>query len=586
MFRIISILGLILALSTSLATGADSYKKYDLSTNEENLLKISFSNGQTILTFYDDQNNDNNETIIFSPDDVKFKDDTVFVKETAIFCSQGFFSLNGLFLINDISNVKMETDKKGNIEIFLTQKSKTASKFTGSRSKNRVGLNQDISVETEEFVRGSALSFWSNIKIDGEVSGNVIALFGDIDIGDKAIVRGNVLALNGNVNHAKNSTIYGEIRATNIKDKHRFTKTWRVNLNFKNLTSMTKFYYNRVDGAAPYFGYKYLNSDSTLPEISLLGGYAFASERWRYDIGIKQFLLKNKSLQIGGSFYKSLISDDDRIISENENTLFALLVTEDYRDYFEAEGGKIGVGFKLPLNIDLEFNYQIEKYKSLPAHSGLWSLFGGSKEFRPNFSSLGNMRELTMSAMNNEEMSSLGFKLSYNKNGKDNYPYNSFTTANLDIEWTPSRRIDQNESDFTRYLISASRYQTLDRKNSLIFKTEYGNVDGDNIPTHKAFFLGGLGTLHGYDHKEFAGVEYWLGSINYRIKFPAASWDTWLFYEVGQIANYFQKLSKEEVKNSIGIGLSFTDSIRLNISKRLDRSKDTMKLYVRLKHQF
>ena len=46
------------------------------------------------------------------------------------------------------------------------------------------------------------------------------------------------------------------------------------------------------------------------------------------------------------------------------------------------------------------------------------------------------------------------------------------------------------------------------------------------------------------------------------------------------------KLSDAEVRNSIGIGLTFSDMIRINVSKRLDRSDDSIKLYVRLKHQF
>ena len=581
MFRKILILGVILILSAGSSVGSDAYKKYKILSNEDYLMKISFSDGQTILTLYGEKDN---ETLVFNKDDVDFRDDTVFVKGIPILCSRGFFSPDGLFTIEEIGKAKMDTDKSGKIEIFLTKKNKEASTFVLSRSKNKFGLSQNISVEPEEFIRGSAVSFWSNIKIEGEVNGHVIAVFGDVEIGDKAIIRGNVLAINGNVNHAKTSTVYGKIQATNVKDEHRSFKLWRLRRHKTDFSPGIKFYYNRIDGATPQFGFKYQNEESMLPEIKAFTGYGFASERWRYQIGFKQFLAKSKTVYLSGSFYKKLISGDDRIISECENTLFALLVTEDYKDYLEAEGGTISAGFKFPLNIGLEINYQIEKYKSLPSHSGLWSLFGGSKEFRPNFSSLKEYRIWTLAAMDNEELFLLGLKLNYNKKGKENYPYNSFTTANLDIEWTPKGGND--EFDFARYLITATRYQTLDRKSSLIIRAEYGNVEGDNIPTHKAFFLGGLGTLRGNDYKEYGGTEYWLGNIEFGIKFPAASWKTWVFYDVGQIANYFQNLSDTEVKNSVGIGLTFTDIIRINISKRLDRSKDSARLYVRMKHQF
>jgi len=592
MFRKILIFSTILILLACLANGSDKYKKYEISSNDDYLIKVSFSDGQTILTLYGEKEN---ETLVFDRDDVAFKDDTVFVKGTAVLCSQGFFSPDGLLTIKEISKVKMETDQSGKIEIFLTKKSEKASAFVRSRSKNKFGLNQNVKVDSEEFIRGSAVSFWSNINIEGEVNGHVIAFFGDIDISDRAIIRGNVLAVNGNVNHAKNSTVYGEIRATNIKDKRRYTKTWRVNLNFRNLTSICKFNYNRIDGAAPYFGYKYINSDSTLPEISAVAGYAFASKRWLYEVGLKQFLFKNKSLQIGGSFYKKLASHDDWIISEKENTLFALLATEDYKDYYEAEGGYIYSKYKFPFEIDFEVGYQIEKHRWLDAHKNLWSLAGGSKRFSENFSTVSQPIYFasTNQIMNDMDFKSLIFKLNYNAIGNEYYPINSFLSFRADFEITPYNW--RNKLDYTMNRLSAevTRYQNINKNSGLIFRMAYGRIGYKcettlsyyHLPMHKLFFLGGLGSLRGYDHKEYYGSEFWMGSFDYRIKFPAASWDSWLFYDVGQIG-YSDKESTTEVKNSVGIGLSFTDIIRLNVAKRLDRSKDTMKLYVRMKHQF
>ncbi|MCP4706844.1 MAG: hypothetical protein GY865_19775 [candidate division Zixibacteria bacterium] len=593
MLRKILIFSVAFILFAGLAADADNYKKYKISSNEENLLKISFSNSQTVLTLYDNQNSDNNKILMFNENDVDFKNDTVLIKGTAIFCSQGFFTPEGLFSIKDISKVKMEIDDDGKVEIFLTQKSKKASGFIRTKAKNRFGLNENIFIESDEFIRGSAISFWSDIKISGEVSGDVIALFGNVEIDDKAIIRGNVLSINGIVNHTKNSTVYGEIRSSNIKDKHRFTKTWRVNLNFKNLSSICRFNYNRIDGATPYFGYKYLNSDSTLPEVKAIVGYGFASERWRYEIGLKQYLLKNKSLTIGSSFYKRLASHDDWIISETENTLFALLATEDYKDYYEAKGGYLFAKYNFPFNIDFELGYQIENHKWLDANKNLWSLGGGSKRFRDNFSTVRQSFYYTNSQYitNRMDFKSLILKLDYNPEGNKNYPINSFFSFAANLEITPYRWKSYSRYTLFRYTAEAVRFQKLNLNSGMIFSLNYGRIGGSRkfvlseIPIHKMFFLGGLGTLHGYNHKEFAGTEFWLGSIEYKIKFPAASWDTWLFYEVGQIGQS-SNLSEAEVKNSLGIGITFNNLIRLNVAKRLDRSDDTMTLTVRLKHQF
>jgi len=591
MFRKILIISVIFILSVGSVIGSDIYKKYKISSNDNYLMKISFSDGQTILTMYGEKEN---ETLVFDKHDVVIKNDTVFVKGKPVLCSRGFFNPDGLFSADEISKVKMNAEKRGKIEIFLTKKSKEMSSFVRFQSRNRFGLNQNIAVEQEEFLRGSAMSFWSNIKIEGEVNGHVIAVFGDIEIGDKAIIRGDVLAINGNVNHAKNSTIYGKIQATNVKDKHRFFKLWQLRRHKNNLLPGIKFYYNRIDGATPQFGFKYQNRELMHPEIEAFAGYGFASERWRYKIGLKQHLLKNHSLTIGGSFYKKLTSHDDWIISDNENTLFALLATEDYKDYLEAEGGRVAVEFDLPMDIDLEVGYQVEKYKWLEANRNLWSLFGGSKRFRPNYSSIDpTIRDSLKTIINGNELSSLCIKLSYNNKAKNNYPFKSFITARANLECLPSTWNEGLRYTLYRYWAEATRYQIINRKSGLIFRLDYGRIAHDmsmpispfNIPIHKLFFLGGLGTLHGYDHKEFYGAEFWLGSIEYKIDFPAASWDTWLFYDIGQIGNP-GNMSTTEVKNSVGVGLSFTDIIRINISRRLDRSDDTVTLYVRMKHRF
>jgi len=211
MFRKILILSVVVFLMAGSVFGNDTYKKYKISTNEEYLLKLSFSNGQTILTLYSSIDENNNETLVFDQNDVEFIADTVFVKSTKIFCSQGFFTPDGLVSTNEIGKVKMDTNRTGKVEIYFVKKSKSASKFVRSRSKNKFGLNKNITIESDEFIRGSAVSFWSDINIDGEVNKDVIAIFGNINISDKAIIRGDVLAINGEVNH---SNVPGEFNAS------------------------------------------------------------------------------------------------------------------------------------------------------------------------------------------------------------------------------------------------------------------------------------------------------------------------------------------------------------------------------------
>lgn len=569
----------IIFLSGSLI--ADDYKKYKRTSGDVNFMKVSFSDGQTILTMYGDSDT---ETIVFSGSKCKIRGDTLFIRDRAVMVRDGFIFSDGLYPSDLIDKVKTEFDDGEKTEIYFVKKAESAKGRLSSRRKNRIGLNQDVYIGTDEFIRGSVAGFWSNITIDGEVSGNVVALFADINVGDEAVIRGDIVAIDGDVNLSRKATVYGKIQASNFEDRRRSYKLWHWHRRGKELSPTARFYYNRIDGAAPQLGCKFTDEDSLLPEIEAYVGYGFASERWRYDIGIKQHILSDHNLTFGASAYKKLASDDDRLISETENTLFALLATEDFKDYYEAEGGYIFSEYRPLKEITVELGFRIENQKWLDHHRGLWSLFGGSKRFRSNFSSVADPLRLNdILQINGSEMKSLLASIVFSTYEEDIYPDKSFHSARLDFEWTPSDWND--EYDYTRFLAGITRYQVISRYNGIILRAYYGASDGD-LPMHRLFYLGGPGTLYGYENKEFYGDEFWMADIEYRIDFENSNIDGWLYFNSGQAAPLGGKLADGEVKNSIGLGFSLSDAIRVNISKRLDRKSDTARLDVRLKHEF
>jgi len=578
-YKIFGFLMIVLGMALS-AMALDEYNKYDRIGSENYFMKITLSENQTVFTVYDSAGN---ESMTCRQDELKLRADTVFATGKPILCRDGFIFPDGPHSSDEIIKVKMQTGEAKN-EIFFIGRGDSASGSFYATGRNEISLLRNVSIDSGQFIRGAVVSFWSDLEINGEVNGDVIAVNGNIDIGDDAVIRGNVLAIGGRVNHTEKSTVYGSIQNTSIRDKATSFRLWRLRRHDTPFNTIAKFYYNRIDGATPYLGFDYIFPDSNLPEIKIFAGYGFASERLRYYIGLKQFFLSKQNISLGGALYKELFSPDEWLIKERENTLFALLVTEDFKDYYEAEGGYINADFKFPLNLELELGYRIEEHKWLDAHSGLWSLTGGSKRFRSNFSTVEPaFRDQSIASFGSEKISSLIIRLTYNMDAGDSYPDFPFTMASADVELVPS---DWNDSlDYTRILIEASRYQTLTRNTGFIFRGAYGNLSGGSIPMHKIFFLGGLGTLHGYGHKEYYGTEFWLADLEFRAAIPGSSWNAWLFYESGQIVES-EAGNDTEVKNSLGLGITFNDLIRMNLSKRLDRSKDSFTLYVRLKHQF
>ena len=126
----------------------------------------------------------------------------------------------------------------------------------------------------------------------------------------------------------------------------------------------------------------------------------------------------------------------------------------------------------------------------------------------------------------------------------------------------------ESSFDFKRYRIDLARYQLLNRRTMLILKAAYGGSDG-YLPMHRRFYLGGVGSLHGYNQKEFTGAYFWMTNLEYRFNFPHSDLAAAVMWDAGQIAET-SDFADSEVKNSLGIAFYFGSDFKLGLAKRLD----------------
>jgi hypothetical protein len=580
MLRKIGVYAVAVVLLATNLYALDRYKKYSRPIAKDYLLKISFTGKKIIMTTY---GKDSTETFVYDRNDVSRTASEVSIKGTIVFTKEGFMILGQEYPVDVIDRIDIDAANE-DARIYFIKKGEESERKFRSRKNNRVSVLDDIVVTADQFVRGSVAGFWSNIIIDGEVNEDVVSIFGDITVGDRAFVRGDIVAVNGNIEVAKGATVYGEILAAGPEKKRGFDRWRRWQRGEKGFSPILKFYYNRVDGAAPYLGVKFVDEDSLLPTVNIYAGYGFSSERWRYHIGFEQSFLKSHPITIGGAVYRELGSDDDRLISEADNTLFALIATEDYRDYYEAEGGHGFARFTPYRPLSFQAGILAEKYSWLDACRDMWSLFGGSKRFPENFSSVPfNQRTTGIDEIDSGEITSLNFDVTFDTGDNDEPFERSFWKGRASVEWAPD---DWNDDfDFARYFARIGRFQTVSRYTGLFLGATYGTSDG-HLPMHRKFFLGGLRTLGGYRHKEYTGSEFWLADVEYRIGFPKTDLTGWIFYNGGQIAEKTGALGSAEVKQSLGIGLSFDDNLRIDLAKRLDRSDSSFKIHVILGFNF
>ena len=125
-----------------------------------------------------------------------------------------------------------------------------------------------------------------------------------------------------------------------------------------------------------------------------------------------------------------------------------------------------------------------------------------------------------------------------------------------------------------------NRYQPLCRHFSISLFGAYGRISGSNIPLNRKFFIGGLGTLHGYGHKESMGREYVLFGTEYKFPIGRSDFVPFIRHDFGRIA-LVRLSSFHSWQNSISIGMALKQGLKMFISYRLDGSDEDPRFYAR-----
>ena len=571
--------GLLLLLAAGSGSAEEvKYKEFGQSGKSSEFFKITLEKKQVQVTaFFDDRESVQQ----FRLNDLAAKNGQVYAGDILLFDEAGLVIEGRTYPYDQVSDTRVFGSDDHISILFMTSTGAAASVRRFKRG-NLIETSRDLVVDSDEFIRGLVLSLTGSIEIYGEVNRDVISLLGDVYVGPGAVVRGDIVSFSGRVDVARDASVYGEVfRADKRRTKYRH----RFYRGDKAIDAIGDFVYNRVDGATLYFGAEFSDSDSLLPLIRAQGGYAFASERWRYEFGLEQIVLRDPAIAVGGALYRRLASEDDWLIGNWENTTFALLVTEDFKDYYEGEGGTLFVRGKPMDNLTVECRYRYEETRWLPANRDLWSLFGGDKKFGDNFERvpyayrLDGIREIDTTAN-----AGLTWEVDYDTRDEDDPFDRSAWHVTANLEW--SHPDLSSDFDYRRYTLSVRRYQEIHRHAMLLLKGIYGGSDG-HLPMYKRFYMGGLGTLRGYKHKEFMGSRFWMATAEYRIAFPKTDVAVSVFWDGAQIANDTRLDRDVETRHDLGMALYLGKDFKVSLAKRLDHSfDDDPKFYVRLNHVF
>ena len=145
---------------------------------------------------------------------------------------------------------------------------------------------------------------------------------------------------------------------------------------------------------------------------------------------------------------------------------------------------------------------------------------------------------------------------------------------------------------YERYIVSVSRYQPLGRNDDLNIRLRYGTTSG-SVPMQKKFDLGGIGSLRGYEYKEFQdddkmamlNVEYTTDGDEISGLEFLPIFDDYLvaiFIDAGVVWSDKRDLPKRsEFMRNIGVGIGSKDEgFRVNFAKPLDGPEDEREIVV------
>ncbi len=266
------------------------------------------------------------------------------------------------------------------------------------------------------------------------------------------------------------------------------------------LRLLPAFHYNRVDGATPGVGVAYQSERVLAPLVYVMGSYATGRDRFLGAAGFEAPIGDPTWLRAGADVYRRTASEDDWIVGELENSIFALLARTDYRDHYEATGLGGHVIFEPGRDVALTGAVRIQNEASLPTRVR-FSVFGKDGRFRPN----------PPIEQGDEGLISVSVRV-----GPYRVPRPGGTLGTLGYERAGG--ILARDFDYGRARASVRTLHRFSPRRAIRARAIAGSTREGRLPPQKIWHVGGIGTLRGHDYKAFAGDQFFLVNAEYLVK--------------------------------------------------------------------
>jgi len=523
-----------------------------------------------------------------------------------------------LGLEEETETVEVDTERERD-EKFRNKVEKKYLRVDSEKKSDVFRFWGDITIEPGEIIKGAVVTVRGTIEVKGEVEGDVVAVFGSVELDSTAYIDGDVVSVGGKIYRENGAFVGGDIVQTSITgvkvddgDQHvsvgltgisvapkkgdewkrkrrKVRHRWDYGLDEESFM----FRYNRVEGL--FLGLK-LNKDEWGYEndafFDLFGhiGYGFADKRACYQIGAQRSIFGSFGPVIGIEAHDVTATEDSWMMPTFENSLAAFLIKEDFHDFYRKQGYSAYANFYISEYLKLSGEYHEENHFNLKKNTN-WSIFGGDKKLRHN------------PGIDEIDYKSVVGKISFDTRDSYKYPDKGWL-FNATGEFAGTK-FNDNGVNFDRYIVDLRRYQPVSSGENLDFRVRIGSSRGI-VPEQLKFDAGGFSALRGYEFKEFKNFNRMvLGSLEYRIYgrrnplnsiFGMSDFNLIIFADAGYLwqaadsleaKEGFDNVDWDDLKTSVGFAISNDDgNVRLTFAKRLDEKDKPIILTFRISRPF
>ena len=300
-------------------------------------------------------------------------------------------------------------------------------------------------------------------------------------------------------------------------------------------------------------------------DAQIYGGISsgLSSKIWNYQLGAEKTLFD--ALTIGGRVYQQTDANRYAGWSEGGEFLGAFFLGSTSLDYYQRKGYRAQVRGELTRSMNITLEFTDEDHEML-FKSTDWSLWNKNVLKRSNLRiDEGHFRSVTVGYNFNGLKAPAPIRSGSSLPGTrqtQNYRAKHGWRGNFSVEYADKRL--NSDFDFNLYHFTIVRYNQLHSNHNLDFRLEGAFSDGP-LPRQRLLYLGGVGTLHGYDFKEFVGDNTLLFNVEYRVHFGKIRYldesegplgVVTAFSDTGYAWFYDEDPQFDSFNTSVGVGVS------------------------------